>query len=175
VGEFTFDYTGHLLHLRDPRVIALVEELLGGELAVHERRAAIHMEGRLTPYPFQANTYGLPPRIVFDCVYGFVRALAEPGGPTADPEISFRDWTLRTFGEGIARHFMFPYNEKMWLRDLDRITADWVSWPVPRPSLEEVLQGALGIVNQGMGYNPTFRYPSKGGIRILPDRLAERV
>src|SRR5439155_13295589 len=71
--------------------------------------------------------------------------------------------------------FMFPYNEKMWLRDLDRITADWVSWAVPRPSLEEVLKGALGIVNTGMGYNPTFRYPSNGGIRILPDRLAERV
>src|SRR5262249_35083854 len=134
VGEFTFDYTGHLLHLRDPKVIALVEELLAGELAVHERRAAIHSSGVLTPYPFQANTHGLPAEVVFDCVRGFVRTLLDRAEPSSDPEISFRDWTLETFGEGIAKHFMFPYNEKMWLRDLDRITADWVSWAVPRPT-----------------------------------------
>ena len=175
VDGFTFDYTGHLLHLRDAKVTALVENLAGGELAVHERKAAIHLAGRLTPYPFQANTHGLPAEIVYDCVHGFVQAWHERRETGDDPEISFRDWTLRTFGEGIARHFMFPYNEKMWLRDPERITADWVSWAVPRPSLEEVLRGAMGIVNRGMGYNPTFRYPSRGGIRILADRLAERV
>ena len=174
-GEFTFYYTGHLLHLRDARVMALVEDLLPGELAVHERKAAIHSSGVLTPYPFQANTHGLPPRVVFDCVRGFVQTLLMGNEPSKDPDLSFRDWTLQTFGEGIGKHFMFPYNEKMWLRDLDRITADWVSWAVPRPSLDEVLRGALGIVNQGMGYNPTFRYPARGGIQVLPDRLAERV
>jgi protoporphyrinogen oxidase len=174
-GPFTFDYTGHLLHLRDEAVIALVEDLLPGELAVHSRKAAIHSRGVLTPYPFQANTHGLPPQVVFECVRGFVQSLLSGAAPSTDPELSFRDWTLQTFGEGIAEHFMFPYNRKMWLRELDQVTADWVSWAVPRPSLDEVLRGALGIVNQGMGYNPSFRYPRGGGIHLLPDRLAERV
>lgn len=174
-GGFTFDYTGHLLHLRDPSVIALIEDLLAGELAVHERKAAIYSSETLTPYPFQANTYGLPTQVVYECVAGFMRALLEAREPSKDPSQSFRDWTLETFGEGIAKHFMFPYNEKMWLRSLDDITADWVSWAVPRPTLDEVLKGALGIVNRGMGYNPTFRYPRNGGIHVLPDRLAERV
>ena len=174
-GGFTFDYTGHLLHLREPSVIALIEELLAGELAVHERRAAIYSQETLTPYPFQANTHGLPTQVVYECVAGFVRTLLEGREPSKDPNQSFREWTLETFGEGIAKHFMFPYNEKMWLRSLDDITADWVSWAVPRPTLDEVLKGALGVVNRGMGYNPTFRYPRKGGIHVLPDRLAERV
>ena len=174
-GSFVFDYTGHLLHLRDKEVIALIEELLPGELAVHDRKAAIHSSGVLTPYPFQANTHGLPAQVVYDCVHGFVQTLLAGSAPSEDPDLSFRDWTLQTFGEGIAKHFMFPYNRKMWLRELDGITADWVSWAVPRPTLDEVLRGALGIVNQGMGYNPTFRYPRSGGIHVLPDRLAERV
>ena len=174
-GDFTFDYTGHLLHLRDPAVIALIDELLAGELTVHERRAAIYSQETLTPYPFQANTYGLPTQVVYECVAGFVRALLASREPSKDPNQSFRDWTLETFGEGIAKHFMFPYNEKMWLRSLDDITADWVSWAVPRPTLDEVLKGALGVVNRGMGYTPTFRYPKNGGIHVLPDRLAERV
>jgi glycine/D-amino acid oxidase-like deaminating enzyme len=31
-----------------------------GQMAEHERRAVIHMHGVYTPYPFQANTFGLP-------------------------------------------------------------------------------------------------------------------
>ena len=30
VGDFVFDYTGHLLHLRDPEIIGLVDRLLPG-------------------------------------------------------------------------------------------------------------------------------------------------
>jgi protoporphyrinogen oxidase len=55
------------------------------------------------------------------------------------------------------------------------MTADWVSWAVPRPNLAEVVRGALGIENRGMGYNPTFRYPRNGGIEIVPRSFADRV
>lgn len=55
------------------------------------------------------------------------------------------------------------------------MTADWVSWAVPKPSLEQVVRGALGIENLGMGYNSTFRYPRQGGIGVLPHALAKRV
>jgi protoporphyrinogen oxidase len=70
---------------------------------------------------------------------------------------------------------MFPYNEKLFRRKPAEMTADWVSWAVPRPSLEQVVRGALGLVNRGMGYNPTFRYPERGGIDVLPLALADRV
>jgi len=173
VGEFTFDLTGHLLHLRDPEVIALVDRLLPGVFREIERAAAIRSSGRLVPYPFQANTYGLPPEVVCECVLGFWKTLGggrrSAGAARGD---SFRDWALATFGEGIARHFMFPYNEKLWRRDLREITADWVSWSVPKPTFEEVLKGALGITNTGLGYNARFRYPKQGGIAVLPQALA---
>src|SRR5204863_564769 len=93
-GAFTFDYTGHLLHLRDKAVIALIEDLLAGELAVHERKAAIHSSETLTPYPFQANTYGLPVQVVYECVAGFIRSMLAAREPPKDPNQSFRDWTL---------------------------------------------------------------------------------
>src|SRR5262249_905158 len=118
-GPFVFDYTGHLLHLRDPAVIALIGELLAGELPVHPRHAAIPRSGPLTPYPCQANPRGPPPRGGCECVHGFVRTMLAGDPPPKDPDVSFRDWALATFGEGIAKHFMFPYNAKMWLRDLD--------------------------------------------------------
>jgi len=177
---FTFDLTGHLLHLRRPEIIALVEDLIPKERFVRiDRRSFIWSHGTLTPYPFQVNTHGLPPEVISECLTGFVEALvkgtATPLSDDAVAGLSFKEWVLRTFGSGIARHFMIPYNEKLWLTDLSEVTSDWVSWSIPRPSLADVVDGALGISRKAFGYNPSFLYPKEGGIRVLPDALASRV
>jgi protoporphyrinogen oxidase len=64
---------------------------------------------------------------------------------------------------------MIPYNEKLWQHDLSDIALDWVNWSIPKPSLEDVLNGALGIRNKQFGYNPVFYYPAQGGISLLPE------
>jgi len=169
---FTFDCTGHLIHLRNAYTKDLVSKVLPDAFNAHERRAAIYSKSTTTPYPFQANTYGLPPEVVKDCVIGFVESMqaSTNGGPK-----NFHDWVLQTFGTGIAKHFMLPYNEKFWKQNLRSITADWVSWSIPKPTLEEVVNGALGLTNKGMGYNPKFIYPKVGGIDCLPQALAKPI
>ena len=165
---FTFDVTGHLLHLKHDYTKDLVARLLPDTFIPHERRSAIYSHKITTPYPFQANTYGLPPEVVRDCLMGFIDSLDADHRSAAN----FHEWALETFGEGIARHFMHPFNEKFWKTDLREITADWVSWSIPKPTLKEVVDGALGIENKGMGYNPRFSYPRTGGIECLPNALA---
>jgi protoporphyrinogen oxidase len=169
---FTFDCTGHLIHLRNDYTKELVSSVLPDAFHSHERRAAIYSKSTTTPYPFQANTYGLPPEVVKECVIGFVESMkaSTNGGPK-----NFHDWVLQTFGTGIANHFMLPYNEKFWKQDLRTITSDWVSWSIPKPTLEEVVNGALGLTNKGMGYNPKFIYPKVGGIDCLPQALAKSI
>ena len=168
---FTFDVTGHLLHLKHDYTKDLIDTLLPDAFRFHERRASIYSHERTTPYPFQANTYGLPETVVRDCLLGFIETLA---GNDEEPT-NFHEWAVQTFGSGIAQHFMLPFNEKFWKRDLRDLTADWVSWAIPKPSLEEVVNGALGIVNKGMGYNPKFAYPRTGGIDCLPRALASQL
>jgi protoporphyrinogen oxidase len=169
---FTFDCTGHLIHLRNAYTKELVSRLLPDAFNAHERRAAIYSKSTTTPYPFQANTYGLPPEVVKECVIGFVESMK--AGTNGGPK-NFHDWVLQTFGAGIATHFMLPYNEKFWKQDLRTITSDWVSWSIPKPTLEEVVNGALGLTNKGMGYNPKFIYPKVGGIECLPQALAKPI
>ena len=170
---FTFDRTGHWLHLRDDAVRAWVHELLGGRLIEVERRARIHSHGVFTRYPFQANTFGLPQAVIDECVRGFRQAherrLAGDQPPPRDLREAFDQW----FGPGISRHFMTPYNEKLWGVPTTEITAAWCSRFVPRPSLEEVLAGARGDHAEGLGYNPRFVYPADGGIGELAGRIAE--
>jgi len=129
-----------------------------------------------TPYPFQANLHGLPPAVVRECVEGFVAAevrRAAEGEP--DPKtLGFREWAERTFGAGIAAHFLLPYNTKLWRTDLDEVECGWVSWSIPRPTLREILDGAFGATVRGLGYNPSFLYPRRGGISVLPEAFARR-
>ena len=170
-GGCTFDYTGHLLHLRDKYTRELVEQLLPGRLQTLNRRASIYSRGVLTPYPFQANLYSLPKEVVKDCLVGFIEAeIKRARNHTRDrvAKGSFKDWIVATFGTGIARHFMVPYNEKLWKRDLGSLSSDWVDWSIPIPSVDEVIGGALGLENNRMGYNAQFLYPERGGIGVLP-------
>lgn len=172
VDGFTFDYTGHLLHLRDSYTLKLAERLLAGRLRKIERNAAVFANGRYLPFPFQANLHGLPRDVLLECLEGFVRA--HERRRRIRRGASFHDWVLAAFGPGMARHFFLPYNEKLFCRSLRRITPDWTSWSVPRPSLQDVLRGALGMVTTGLGYNASFWYPEAGGIQVLPDALAAR-
>jgi protoporphyrinogen oxidase len=165
---FTFDYTGHLLHFRQQEIRELVEGLLDGQLQNHSRRSYIYSWKTYTEYPFQVNTYGLPPEVVNECLLGFIKTLTAPPSVITPGDRSFKQWILESLGEGIARHFMLPFNEKLWQVPLDELTSDWVSWLVPKPDLKDVIKGALGIKDKAFGYNPSFLYPAQGGISTLP-------
>jgi protoporphyrinogen oxidase len=172
---FTFDHTGHLLHVARPETEQYLQQLgVWDRLEVHERRAAIVVGDHVTPYPIQINTGGLAAEVRRDCLLGFIRSWAKREDADTDPE-NFRDWVLERFGEGFARHFFFPYNEKLYRARVEDLSLDWVGRYVPKPDLEEVVDGALGLHDRPVGYNAVFRYPAAGGIRILPDAVAAAV
>ena len=77
VGPYTFDYTGHFLHLRDPAIRRLASRWLVKRLPEVVRSSWIFSHGVYTRYPFQTYTYGLPIEIVKDCVLGYIRARYE--------------------------------------------------------------------------------------------------
>jgi len=170
---FVFDYTGHLLHVARPETEVYLDELgLWRQLEVHGRRAAVVIGGQPTPYPVQINTHGLAPEVRRDCLLGFVRAWAEE---TVEEPADFRAWVMERFGAGLAEHFFFPYNSKLYRARPEELSLDWVGRYVPKPKLEEVVDGALGLHDEDVGYNATFRYPAKGGICLLPNGVAERL
>ena len=170
---FHFDKTGHWLHLRDPYMKQLVAELLPGALVPVERKARIFSHGVLTRYPFQGNLHGLPPEVVSECLIDFVRAHNNPR--SSEPAQNFEDFCLKKFGAGISRHFMIPYNQKLWGVHPREITAEWCSRFVPIPKLEDVIKGAVGDVPPEIGYNVSFLYPKTGGIETLTRALVSRL
>src|SRR5262245_45980301 len=51
---FTFDCTGHLIHLKTPYAKELISRILPDAFNAHERQASIYSKCTTTPYPFQA-------------------------------------------------------------------------------------------------------------------------
>jgi len=173
VEGYTFDATGHWMHLRDDDIQTLVETALGENQLWVERSAAIWLRDRFVPYPFQTNLWALPLEDRRACLLGLLRAreAREQGAP---PE-TFRDFVFQSLGEGIAERFMLPYNRKLWGVPLETLSLEWLGRFVPRPSDEEVLLGLLGPLSDDRGYNARFIYPREGGIQALSDALAARL
>lgn len=178
VEGFSFDWTGHWLHARDPEVRALVEERwLAGNLLTVERQARIHSEGVWTQFPYQHHLHGLPASTVAECVEGFVEATLGEGGRALRerPLLHAGEFIERHLGRGFARRFLLPYNEKLFTLPVEELSPEWGGRFIPRPTFAEVLRGALGLAAGSAGYNSTFWYPREGGIEALVKGLAAEV
>ena len=181
---YTFDYTGHFLHLNDPAIKRLATRWLGRDLPRVVRNSCIFSHGVYTPYPFQTHTCGLPVEVRKDVILGYVQARYEPADiprePADDqglpePARSFERWIHEGSGAGIARHFMLPYNDKLYGVHPRFLTTEWMGRFMPPTPLEKVVEGALTDQTTSVGYNATYRYPRRGGIEALVRALARRV
>ncbi|MDD5119807.1 MAG: FAD-dependent oxidoreductase [Candidatus Omnitrophica bacterium] len=173
VNGFVFDYDGHLLHFQNNYALKLSKRLLKGNLIRHERKAWVSNFGIFSRYPFQANLNALPKPVAEECLWGFVRVCnAKP----AMPGENFLKWINATFGLGIAKHFMVPYNEKFWAVPLNQMVCSlWVEKFIPRVYLSDIVNGFLEGSCDHFGYNAFFWYPKKGGIMQLPLAFEESI
>jgi len=172
INGFTFDYAIHILYSSDEYATALIRnKLLVNNLRLQIRRSYVYYRGVYTEYPFQAHLHGREPEVIKECILGLVRSAYEK---SRKPH-NFEEWIHTTFGEGMAKHFMVPYNTKQWATDLKRMNYDWISSRVPIPSLEEVLDGALKPPIRKYGPNAYFWYPLRGGIGSLPEGFLPHV
>ncbi|MGD0644441.1 MAG: FAD-dependent oxidoreductase [Candidatus Bathyarchaeia archaeon] len=171
---FYFDYGEHFMRADEPYVRELICNLLGQNLESQPINAAIYLGGQVTNYPFQTNLFGLRPDIIKSCLVGYVNAwCSQQKKPRSVPN-NFEEWIYSSFGEGIAKYFMIPYNEKIWTIHPRDMTVDWFfnDSVVPRGNLEAVIEGALERREQKQNMR---WYPLKGGINSLSEAFLKHV
>ena len=168
---FTFDFSGHLLHVRTPYGKKLARALLPGQLRRLKRRAWIYTLSSRVPFPFQANLYALPPKLLKQCLTGLQNIKKSP--KTAPK--NFEDFCLRAFGKGIYQVFMRPYNTKLWGCRPRALTCEWCGMFVPTPGPDLMKQTAVKKPKENFGYNAFFYYPKTGGCGALVQALWRQV
>jgi len=170
---FSFDHSIHILYPSDPYARDLITKvLLKNNVGIQRRRSFCFSHGAYTEYPYQANNYGLPNEVIVENLMGLIDATFN--NHKKEPE-NFEEWIVQTFGTGIAKNFMIPYNRRVWAWDLREMNFSWIAERVPRPSIREVLEGALKDPAKDYGPNNKFWYPKEGGIEALPRGLNKHV
>ncbi len=174
---FIFDYSGHLLHLHNEKTKKLILKLLKENYTLIKRKSQIYSHKVFSPYPFQFNLFNLPAKAKKECISGFINAYKKRLTPSLKTKtlLNFKNWSLSLFGEGINKHFMLPYNNKLWQYSLEKLTSDWCAPFVPVPKIDDIIAGAYEKEKKDVGYNPTFYYPKTGGIQTLSDALLKKI
>jgi protoporphyrinogen oxidase len=176
VDGYTFDLAGgHIMYTRDQRVAAFWDELFTDDPCVITQRDSriLHERGLFASYPFENALGELPLEHNLECTEGVIRANLERNGAPAPG--NFRDWIRWKMGPGVAKHFMDPYNTKIWKADLREMSTGWIADRVPDAPLEDVLRASLGQTTEGYRHQSVFRYPHRGGFAAIHERIARPI
>lgn len=170
-----FDSAPHLLHFHSDYAEDFVFNTLGLKAKSHDRRARIYCDGKIINYPFELNLHALSETIREDSLKGLDEIDASSRDDTdALKSGSYHDYVLRAFGSGIGKHYLLPYNRKIWATDPAEMNCEWMKW-LPTVDIEKIRQTAREPENDEFGYNAHFFYPEEKGIRELPDALGAQL
>lgn len=169
-GAWSWDIGPHAFYSRHPEVMKEYHDLPVEYHRHHRRVRVCHRtsDGLLeVGYPFENGLADLPWRDRWECVRGYWRAYASGERPFRN----LRHWIENGLGEGIARHFMIPYNEKIWSVPLDQISMALVKGKIEPEPPWKILRNALVPGTVGRGYQARFIYPRAGGAGAIVDAV----
>jgi protoporphyrinogen oxidase len=156
---FTYDIGGHVMFSHYRYYDELIDKLLGNDYTEIMRESWIWMMDRFIPYPFQNNIKYLPREQVLECLLGLINAQRH-----ARTSHNFEEWINATFGEGIAKLFMLPYNYKVWAHPPAMMNKEWIAERVSVVDTERVLRNVIMDRDDlSWGPNNRFKYPLRGG------------
>ncbi|MCF6158417.1 MAG: amine oxidase [wastewater metagenome] len=158
---FTWDMGGHIIFSNNDVFNQLVDELLGDDVLTFKRESWVWIKDYFIKYPFQNNFHMHPDKeMVLECVLGLLNNLNTKGSYQ-----NFKEWIHCFFGDGIAKYFMIPYNNKVWAYPLNKLDYNWIAERVSIIDIKKTLKNAiLQKDDSNWGPNHTFKYPLFGGI-----------
>ncbi len=164
VEGFRFDHAVHFAFTDDPY---LKEILYQVDYYEHDPNPYNYEGGRWLKHPVQNNLYPLPVQERVEAIKSFVDR------PNMSEAANYRDWLVQQYGEAIAGRFPGTYTHKYWTVAPEVLTTDWIGCRMYRPSLDEVLFGAMTEETPLTYYVKKMRYPKTGGFRAFLDPVVQ--
>ncbi len=174
-----FDLGGHRFVSADESLSRWLEQLLGDDLLVAERKSVVLHEGRTFRYPLEAGDLArnLGWRENARALAGYAavraRALIEPG-----EDRTFQQWVTTRFGRPLYDSFFGPYTHKLWGLHPSLISADWARERISLLDLGDVFLRLFGLRRTPVRtYARRYRYPRLGMgqlYRVMAEEIRAR-
>ncbi len=159
------DYGSHRFHPAcDPKILAEIKKLLGGDLLDRPRHGRIRLQGRWIHFPLKPQDLAL--RLPFSFSGGVAMDAVRkflPNGNSGNGHETFASVLEKGLGSTICRDFYFPYAKKIWGLPPEELSATQARRRVAAGSLGKMVKKVISIV-PGMKRSGTgrFYYPRKG-------------
>src|SRR5688572_4497704 len=158
---FTWDIGGHVMFSHYKYYDQCFEDMMGSDFQLNNRECWVRMFNTWVPYPFQNNIRYLPKEVTYECLTGLIEAQTKRDYKSAK---NFQEFVYAVFGDGIAKHFMNPYNFKVWAHPLELMNKEWIG---ERVAVLDINRAIKNVVMQsddfGWGPNNQFKFPLFGG------------
>ena len=148
----------HRLHPSvEPRVLAELRGLLGGDLQRRPRRGRIRLGGRWIAFPLRPLDLArrLPPAMAAGILRDAALGARRPG-PRAD---TFAEVLRAALGPTLCERFYFPYARKLWGLEPSELSGEQARRRVAARSPGRLLARALARGSAGKRF---FLYPRRG-------------
>lgn len=156
---FLFDQGPHISFTKDPRIQELFADAVDQQYETVQITLNNYWRGYWPLHPVQLHMYGLPEDVIVRVITDFV----EEHHAQERSIKNYADWLLASFGRSFAELFPMTYTRKYHLTTAENMSTDWLGPRIYRPSLEEVLRGAISPSAPHVHYITHFRYPKEGG------------
>ncbi len=156
---FVFDIGPHVSYTKDPRIQELFADNVDQQYETIQINLNNYWHGHWPLHPVQIHLHGLPEDVIIKVIRDFVDERQAPERPIRN----YADWLYASFGKTFAESFPMEYTRKFHTTTAENMSIDWLGPRIYRPSLEQVLQGALSAAAPQIHYVTHFRYPTEGG------------
>jgi protoporphyrinogen oxidase len=164
---FSFDSGPHVSFTKDERIQELFAAAVGGQYEAVQYQLSNYWQGYWFPHPVQCHLHSLPPDLVTKILLSFIDEERKPL-----PEVTnYAEWLVASYGKVLAETFPMAYTAKYHTTPAENLRTDWMGPRMYRPTLQEMLFGALSPAVPNNHYITNFRYPRRGGFQSYVDGL----
>lgn len=156
---FLYDLGPHISFTKDERIQDLFAGYVNHEYEALQVSLNNYWRGIRLTHPVQLHLHGLPHDLIVEIISEFVK---EQNGEER-PIANYEDWLVASFGRKFAELFPMQYTRKYHTTPASNLTTDWLGPRMYRPSLEQMIKGALAPWSPDVHYVSHFRYPSRNG------------
>ncbi len=158
-----YDIGPHIFFSKNKEILDFITSLV--EMNQRKRSNKIYYKGNFVKYPFENELSALPEKDRDYCLNSFIE---NPYSPyDANNMLMF---FYKTFGEGITRCYLEPYNRKIWKYEPSFMDTQMVE-RIPKPPAEDVIKSAKGVPTEGYLHQLYFSYPKEFGTESIIKKL----